>query len=754
MDMKRWKSMVLLAFCLCFFPGLAYAEEGTAQQAYIGQGDLQKGQIAAEKGLDLERESRNPQSYTLEEAYREAVRSRQTYLDVSAFSIPVSQVNQILSQVRNAFPELFYATPARYRYSPTEQIVYGIEIAYTAGEEEVFAYEAAVAEALSWLEEDMTDVHKALVLHDYLALNCAYDQENFAAGTLPDTAYQSYGAMVLGSAVCQGYALAYQDLLTRAGISCFTVGSEGMNHAWNMVELDGEYYHVDVTWDDPVWDVPGQVLHENFLLSDSAVGESGAGHWGWDADVTADSEQYRDGFWTDAMAGIFAYEGNFYYLDVYGNLKSRTRNTGEEKLLTTIRERWPAKAEGPSYLLCYAKLLLLNEKLYYTTPEAVCSIELDGSDHQVLQSVSDGEKFIYGLALDGEELIYIRKETPSEQSGGSAGTVDGFSYLISEIQLSESALSLKEGEEAWLYALTLPNRRLGKNLIWTAANEAVASAESGGKVTAKSGGQTTLTAVHPASGQSASCGIQVEHQGRKSVVEREANCTQKGSLAYRCTGCNALLGREEIPVNEAHSFGEWKTERAATIFQEGLQARTCVRCGTRQTQTIAKKEAKVKLNASSVPLKVKTSTKAVKIKSQTAGDRVSSWSSSNAKVVSVNRKNGKITGKKTGTAWITVTMESGAKARCKVRVQKAKVKTKGLKLPKKRVTLKRKESMVLRPERRPVTGTGKIRYQSSNPKVAKVNQKGVIKAVKKGKAVITVRVSGGKKAVCKVTVKS
>lgn len=753
MVMKRWKGILLLAFCLCFFSTLSYAKEETVDQAYVGKGDLQKGQIAIEKRRLPEKKSRDSKSYTLEEAYREAVRKRQTYLDVSGFSIPVSQVNEILSQVRNACPELFYAAPSRYRYSPQEQIVYSIEIAYTAGEEEIYAYEAAVAEALSWLEEDMTDVHKALVLHDYLALNCAYDQENYEAGTLPDTAYQSYGAMALGSAVCQGYALAYQDLLNRAGISCFTVGSEGMNHAWNMVRLDGGYYHVDVTWDDPVWDIPGQVLHENFLLSDSAVGESGTGHWGWDADVSADSERYRDGFWTDAMAGIFAYGGSFYYLDVYGNLKSRARDTGEEKLLTAIQEKWPAKAEGSTYVLCYGKLLLLNEKLYYTTPEAVCSMELDGSGSQVLQRISDGRSYLYGLALDGEELVYVRKETPSEQSEGSRGTVEGFTYLITGIRLSESALSLKEGEEVWLYGLTLPNRRLGKNLTWLEENEAVASLGAGGKVTAKSGGQTVLTAVHPGSGQRASCSVQVEHQGRKSVVERKPNCTQKGSLAYRCTWCNALLGREEIPVNQEHSFGQWKTERAATIFQEGLQARACTLCGTRQTQAIAKKKAKVTLNAGSVPLKVKTSTRAVKIKSQAEGDRAASWSSSNAKVAAVNKKTGKITGKKIGTAWITVTMESGAKARCKVRVQKGKVKTKGLKLSKKRLTLKQKASYVLDTERRPVTGAGKIRYESSNPKVAKVNQKGVVKAVKKGKAVITARVAGGKKAVCKVTVK-
>ena len=40
---------------------------------------------------------------------------------------------------------------------------------------------------------------------------------------------------------------------------------------WNIVEIDGKYYHVDVTWDDPTWDVPGLVLHENFLCSTQEI---------------------------------------------------------------------------------------------------------------------------------------------------------------------------------------------------------------------------------------------------------------------------------------------------------------------------------------------------------------------------------------------------------------------------------------------------------------------------------------------------
>lgn len=63
-----------------------------------------------------------------------------------------------------------------------------------------------------------------------------------------------YGVFVLGRSVCEGYTLAARLLLDAAGIENILVEGTGRdeNHIWNMVDLDGRYYHLDVTWDDPV----------------------------------------------------------------------------------------------------------------------------------------------------------------------------------------------------------------------------------------------------------------------------------------------------------------------------------------------------------------------------------------------------------------------------------------------------------------------------------------------------------------------
>ena len=109
-------------------------------------------------------------------------------------------------------------------------------------------------------------------------------------------------------------------------------------------------------------------------------------------------------------------------------------------------------------------------------------------------------------------------------------------------------------------------------------------------------------------------------------------------------------------------------------------------------------------------------------------------------------------GKKTGKATITVTLKSGLKKNITIIVQKKAVKTTKVTGVAKKVNLKKGKTLTLKPAVTPLTSLQKITYKSNNKKVATVTSKGVIKAKKKGTAVITVK-SGSKTAKCKVTVK-
>ena len=128
-------------------------------------------------------------------------------------------------------------------------------------------YQAVVNIADSCISGGMPEYKKELRLHDYLVNHCRYslgspDDEN---------EFRAYGALVDGEAVCSGYAEAMALLLTYAGIDCKVVigSSKAENHAWNLVKIDGEWYHLDPTWDDPV--ELGIVTHAYFNLSDDEI---------------------------------------------------------------------------------------------------------------------------------------------------------------------------------------------------------------------------------------------------------------------------------------------------------------------------------------------------------------------------------------------------------------------------------------------------------------------------------------------------
>lgn len=248
------------------------------------------------------------------------------------------------------------------------------------------------------------------------------------------------------------------------------------------------------------------------------------------------------------------------------------------------------------------------------------------------------------------------------------------------------------------------------------------------------------------------------HKTNGLQTVKAATCVAEGLKREVCECCGKIIKEEKIPATGRHPMSAWKTTKAATALGTGLKERRCTVCGKKQQQTIPKLKATGRLNVpSKLPLKVKQSYQ-LKVTGLAKGDRVVSWTSSNAKVATVVKGNGKVTGKKAGSAVITVNLKSGHKIKVTVKVQKTDVvttsltvtnKATGKKIPK-TVSLKVKKKLTLAATVAPLTSKQKVTYSSSNKKIATVSSNGVITAKKNGTVTITVK--SGKKTV-KVKVK-
>ncbi|MCY6959148.1 transglutaminase domain-containing protein [Clostridium brassicae] len=120
------------------------------------------------------------------------------------------------------------------------------------------------------IKPNMSDYEKELAIHDYIANNSSYDKRIFT-NNIPIESYTDYGILIKGVGVCSGYARAMYRLLNMAGVECLYVVGYGLDdstsvpHAWNMVKIEGEYYHLDVTWDDPIVSSGKDIVTYNYF---------------------------------------------------------------------------------------------------------------------------------------------------------------------------------------------------------------------------------------------------------------------------------------------------------------------------------------------------------------------------------------------------------------------------------------------------------------------------------------------------------
>lgn len=192
-------------------------------------------------------------------------------IDLSAHQILVAEIGRIFASLLHEEPALFHVAPAlSYRYDSLGRIL-TVYPAYTVMGDALLSarqlYETAVTHLCAEVDPTWSEADTVLYLHDVLARRYCYD--------VNEKNYDAYTFFRDGQGVCQAYALAFSAVARRAGLSVDLVYSDAMDHAWNHVRVDGEWYHVDVTRDDPADGDSPTVLHQRLLRSDEGMAALG-----------------------------------------------------------------------------------------------------------------------------------------------------------------------------------------------------------------------------------------------------------------------------------------------------------------------------------------------------------------------------------------------------------------------------------------------------------------------------------------------
>jgi len=372
---------------------------------------------------------------SMSEVIRAGFEKFETSIDISKYELTLNdtgRVTEIIKYIKSD-PDLFYldlgdtiGVKPVFDDNRQEWILGALNVTYNNTYEEVAPrieeFNAKIDEIVGKvITPDMTELQKALKLHDYLVLNTVYD----TTGEIADynNGASAYDILVYGNGICQGYAQAYNVLLEKAGIDSVMATSIEMNHAWNLVNIDGAWYHVDVTWDDPVPDTIGKVNHKYFMLSDKAIMSTTENrqytHYNWESKgITAESEKYDNEFWSGVSTEFFMQDGKRYFVSDDGVYSTYVEATGEVNSYVSIDdEKWTVWGDSKSYWSGkYASLIISEGTVYYNTPQMIYSMNLDGSNKQALKYVNPYETngYVYGMVLKDDILYAVIKQQPSD----------------------------------------------------------------------------------------------------------------------------------------------------------------------------------------------------------------------------------------------------------------------------------------------------------------------------------------------------
>lgn len=341
-------------------------------------------------------------------------------IDVEKYQLSINDIKKAMRTVSEISPDLFYVSKTTYGLAIGSCVARVIPTYIYSNEQVVqmrSELESKTNEILAKIQPNMTDFQKAAIIHDEIVLNCEYSNS-------PDAKYTRtsvYDCIVNGYANCQGYASSMSYLLEKVGINSEIVESSQMNHIWNLAEIDGNYYHIDATFDDPTPDRYGFVSHKYFLLSDSAIKTSSdiSVHYGFKTSNPCSSTLFDNSYYRTLNTKFNYVNGRFYAADNNYNsdfskcIITFDPESGYCEPVATISDKWYTNAGLSYWQDSFISTAEYNGKLYFNLNNTICRYNNeDGTVTRVTDKINTSDyTYIFGIKVDdnGNFLVDVKK---------------------------------------------------------------------------------------------------------------------------------------------------------------------------------------------------------------------------------------------------------------------------------------------------------------------------------------------------------
>jgi len=252
----------------------------------------------------------------------------QERIDLTGCGVTPAEIGDLFIFVIKNDPYLFFVDTKLSYYYKSDGSYFQIAPRYNVIPEEagkMIKYcRAEVQKIAARADRRMSEVEKALFIYDILCAEYRYD-----SSYINDDMYKFLSTK---TGTCQGYTWAYMAVLRELGMECSYVASDSINHIWNMVKIDGEWYHCDATWDD------GEVAtHRHFLNSDQKARDMGHRDWYSAYGQQCTSQKYDNVDFTSMIHKVASGDGNHDgRVDLYDLLLVRRRIADQNSTLCEI----------------------------------------------------------------------------------------------------------------------------------------------------------------------------------------------------------------------------------------------------------------------------------------------------------------------------------------------------------------------------------------------------------------------------------